>query len=309
MKNKFYYSKLGPKDLKALSNLFYVSRKLSFSEKYLKRKYNNFYLKTFKQYSYGCFENGQLISHCGLIPMEYIFKKKKYYLGQICDSITHQDHKRKGHYSKVVKHIEQKSQELGLDGLIVFSNEKSSKIMNTKKNWAFLNTFRYYEIKIKTFPLLKIVHKMKLNFFYMFLTGIICRLSNPKNTQCNSNSSNSIYCNYSQKFINYKTYNRNFRIKLLNSHIWFKFEDGIIIGDIESVNEKNLQPILNKLRIFCVFMGISKIKFISYPGTELDNSLGKIIKFSKERIDVYINLFTEIQVSKIKLNFSESNTF
>jgi hypothetical protein len=309
MGTKYKYSKLKSQDLRLLSKLFLTSRNIKFSNNYLEKKYNNFFSKKFKNFGFGCFNNGNLISHCGLVSLEMSFANKTYYLGQLCDSVTHPDYVNKGFYTQSLKHLEKYSKKKGFNGLVVFSNESSSRVMKRKQNWKYLNTFKYYEINVKTIPIFNLFYKIKLLKLYNLFVKIICIVSNSNKAQSNSNKINYIATKYTESFINYKKYNNNYRLKIFNNHVWFKLEDGIIIGDIENIDEKSAIKVIRAIKFFCVIMGLRKMKIITYPGSQIDKSVNKLITPKKERIDVYVNIFSGIDPSKLKFNFSDSNTF
>jgi hypothetical protein len=113
-----------------------------------------------------------------------------------------------------------------------------------------------------------------------------------------------------EKYLYYKTYTSSEVIKIGESKIWIKFQNGLVIGDAEMVyNDKEFDKVMNEIKKIAKRLGISQICFQASPGTCLYNLFARKYNSFLSFPILFLDLSSDLPLSKIKFTFADMDIF
>lgn len=127
-------------------------------------------------------------------------------------------------------------------------------------------------------PLYNLLHKFKiLQPIYKAYFSILLLFIGANEKLNNSNIENDAYgILRDDRFYEYKKYEESFFVKWKGFKMWIKFDNGIMIGDIEKFDvEECCKDFFNALRQLCFVLGIHKARISCSPGSFADKLFSK----------------------------------
>ena len=215
--------------------------------------------------------NHSAVAHVGAFPMTAVVNQQTYPILQIGDIITHSDHTGKGLFSELMKAIINDAKEKKYAFLFVVPNTNALPIFVNKFKWQQTQENVIFSRLIKTIFLNKIFNKINLIPLYSKLFDTLNRKyvlnreieTTPNKTQ---EGHNGIFKD--SDFYNYKTYSKNYLYKFQHGNVWFKLDDGILIGDFQSEKLKSIGELILEVESFAKKRGIHNLK-IHLPKSDI----------------------------------------
>jgi hypothetical protein len=258
---------------------------------YLKRKYDTSYTgkSYFAHFAYA--SDGSPAAFFCLFPCFVRINGEKILAGQSADIITHKDHQRKGLFGILGKATEELAKNEGMNYLFAFPNSNSFPGFSRSLNWHHTGNFRLYILPAKGIPLYRILHKLKLGFFYKVWKKIILQFYKPKEDGFTGAdfSTHKNVCWRDNSFMSYKKYNNSFVCQLDGFKVWAKIDGSLIIGDIsELVN--NSTSIISEISKLCRKLGLDSFQIEVTEGSYYDQILKNDYSFTEGVPIVFKNL-------------------
>lgn len=257
-------------------------------------------------------DSGKLVSHICTIPIKLNYNGNIYNAGFAADNLTDINHRRKGLFRAttefMINHL--KNEE---DIKVLFSLPNPPNYIGFVKHlgYSHVDDFHSFDLPTKCiFPFVKLFNKFKLFKLRHWYFKCMIFLLSVKNNEHMSNSltdkGHAAFI-HDKGFFNYKKYDDKYLIKIRENTIWFKIEDGMVVGDFNYQDEKDFILALKK---FCKYTGIHKVLFRVCSGTEQYCFLNEFLDVISKSPICMINISNEnIDLSQIKLVFADSNTF
>lgn len=274
-----------------LSRLFKESRDLEISVDYLKRKYNTSYTgKTyFAHFAYA--SDGSPAAFFCLFPCFIRIDGEKKLAGQSADIITHKDHQRKGLFGILGKATEELAKNEGMNYLFAFPNSNSFPGFSRSLKWHHTGNFHLYILPANGIPFYRILHKLRLGFFYSIWKNIILRFYQTKDASFTGADfcTEKNVCWRDISFTSYKKYNNSFICQLNGFKVWAKIDGSLIVGDISELvnNSSSIIPEISKL---CRKLGLDNFQIEVTDGSYYDQILKKNYPFVEGVPIVFKNL-------------------
>ena len=296
-------------ELMANKKMNYKTRDL----KFYKDKYNTLAYSGLSMKSKLVYYKGKLVAHCAAFPMKTMVNGTIYNTVSIGDLIVDPSARGHGLASKMIASIIESSKKSGFPFIYTVPNKVSNDIF-IKLKFEKRTENMIYTINVKTLPVLKLFNKLKLTSSF---TSIFKLLTRKRVT-----SRNTIHFNNSlidegydgiirdNEYYKYKVYGDNFIYKFNDGLIWFKIDDGFVIGDISINDTGNIDSLMNEFKRFTRKCGIHKIKIFSTKKGTLFNYFER----NHSTCEIGINLLIYPIDKKIELdnwytNIPDYNTF
>lgn len=307
----FCYEKITSSRLKDVVLFFNQERQFNYKDNYFYKKYKADKNSNF--ISIICSSKNEIISHSAVTPQIFSNKNNVNFnvlSGEVGDTLTHKSYRRMGLFKNVNERIIHEAKNSNYSFLYRFPNPSTKN--GLLKHLGYKEKESFYKFKFSCFtliPTIKILNKFKLFKIRTLYGKLISYLSFSSKLVFESSLwDQGFNCiKHDKDFFKYKENNDNFKINFLGDKYWFKFQDGIIIGDF-SIKKKRY--FLLKLRILCFLIGVHEVQFMICKDTKEYNFLSKFSKPSVHISVCYHDLNHEkFNISNYKFTYADVDTF
>lgn len=301
--------RIGKENLDDVVKVFNNTRGTNVKKSFFEKKYITPWSEDF--ISVIAYYNEEPVSHSVATPFTInILNNHKVVAGQVGDTVTVKTHQRQGLFKNVNAKLCEISENSGIEFLFRFPNPNTFNGLINHLNYRHIDSFYSFIFKAKTFlPILKILNKLKTKKLIHFFYKTIALLSNSKRSAFESSIIRQGFygISHDKTFLKYKTFSKNHVLNILGDKYWIKHDDGLIVGDFMVSDEEKF---IKKLKRFCFWTGIHKVKFIVSSGTKEYNLLCKYTKPEKS-LPICIKKTSNLNLdfSKLKFTFADSDYF
>ena len=295
-----------------LSDLIYLMKSVHGRAKsfdYFKKKYDTKYTGK-ENIGFFAYDNkGEPAAFYGIFPCIMTDGKVQFVAGQTGDVITNPNHQKKGLFYSVAKKTHDLAKEEGLQLTFGFPNSNSAPGFFKKLNWIKIGRLTLFEKSYKTLNFYNILNKYKFSKPFYFTYFKIFHFFNKCEPFVSSNNiENRISLLRNSAYLENKSYEKTYFVKINKFKIWFKFGDGILIGDIEKFDLSESETFFKCLNSFANQIGIKKIKLECMPNSFLFELFSQ--KFlQNESIEIGYLPFNDLDYSNLLLSGGDSDTF
>ncbi len=203
-------------------------------------------------------------AYYGVFPINISIDNKVVLAAQSGDTMTHQDHRKKGLFVWLAKMTFEKCEKRGIALIFGQPNNKSSQGLINRLNFLPIDYINSYDLKLKlkTIPLAKSCINIGLFKTYLKIAKRILSkvtidtVHEFHNTHLNHYGSVLRDSNY----LEYKKSENKVFLKINEATLWIKLSDVLWIGDFDNyalVDEKTIK----KLKKIAAFLGYNTIRF------------------------------------------------
>src|SRR5688572_16270280 len=252
------------------------------------------------------------VAFYGVIPCFIQYGNKRILAAQSADTMTHPRHRYKGMFVELSTMTFDLCRELGIFLLFGFPNQNSYHGAVHKLGWKMTGTMTCFTIPVKTLPLESLSKKLSLfnRLYKRYSRFILNKNLLPLLGVANSGLADGFAGVYrSDEYLYYKMYNPTKVISIDDSKIWISDKHGLVIGDMENINEMNFNVVISKLKRIAKKLGKRQIQFHCSPGT----SLHKFFTLNYKATPSYPILFQDfgsaIPPEKLRFTFADIDIF
>jgi hypothetical protein len=297
------------KDLAVLYTAVYNCRA---SKNYFLKKYDTSYTGV-ENVGYIAYDQGKKpVAFYGVIPCFIQYENQIILAAQSADTMTHPSHRCKGLFKKLATITFDLCRMSGIAFIFGFPNQNSYHGL-LSLGWEKMETMERFVIPVNSFSLESLLYKRKwtrwlykyyaakvLKKYFYSLEGLPNSIADDKWGR--------VYRD--EKYLYYKTYTSSEVIKIGESKIWIKFQNGLVIGDAEMVyNDKEFDKVMNEIKKIAKRLGISQICFQASPGTCLYNLFARKYNSFLSFPILFLDLSSDLPLSKIKFTFADMDIF
>lgn len=310
--DNYSFERLDEHNLKHLIQLYKNAFNIVISEKDLEKKYDT---KKFGLEYVGFLaisKDNVAAAYYGVFPLICNCNNVNILCAQSGDTMTHQDHRGKGLFIELAKKTFELAKNQGIQFIFGFPNQNSYPGFVRKLSWEHIDDLNLYSIKVHTLPLSKIVKKLTslsaiyscfIKFIFLFYTkankGFLNSLS--------FDSHDSILHN--EDFFDYKSYHPSYFLNINKKNVWLKIDGRLWIGDIEFSSEKEFNSIMKSLKVLAFLLGTNEIHFHTSPNTRYNDYMSALGEVKSKNPVCFLNLTCESEMSKIKFQSGDFDTF
>jgi hypothetical protein len=209
----------------------------------------------------------------GVFPLQVLINGKKILAAQSGDTMTHRSHQKKGLFVHLAQMTFEECSKRGIEIVFGLPNKNSYHGFTKKLHWQQLDEVIRYDLKspVKRLPLRKISKKLGWNKLYHRYVDIALKNYTVQEPNDFTNSRTTYYgkIHRNKSYLNYKSDNEKFFIRLENVIFWIKLTDVFWIGDVSDYEKMDLK-ILSQLKRIAFRLGYNTISF------HINNSIGRL---------------------------------
>ena len=262
--NGYLIERCRKENIALLSDLFLRARNIRIAPSYFINKNNPAYTGRSYMGIFAFEQSGIPVAFYGQFPCEVIVRGKKYPAVQSGDVVTHPEHQRKGLFTAMGNYAREHAAEHGTAFMFCSPNENSAPGFVRSLGWHLSAHFMKYSWVVSTIPLYRIAGKLRMRRLYSAYVNLIVRLNMLKaedflgDTQI---AGLSTVVKSSSYYAYKNTYNQNYLIRWRGVKIWFKVNNGLVVGEIETTNNLSPQTLVSKLKSLAFWLGIEVVYF------------------------------------------------
>lgn len=297
---------------KDLVYLFEMVHPGKFTEDYFKKKFNVNYIDK-KYLGYMAFaQDNEPAAFYGAFPCYITNGKGKLLACQSGDTITNPKHQKKGLFIFLANTTYQLAVSESYSVIFGFPNINSAYGFFNKLNWNENEKLNKYTVKYTHFNHYGLCHKIKilLPFYRAYINITIEKLKYNKKGSPFQYSQAYFQVERDQNYIDYKlSYSDSHIIEFEGFIFWFKFSDGLLLGNIGEFDLSRLSDFKKALKKLSAKLGVNKITALSNNDTHLDLVFKDwTVKQESEMVSGSLAFNSEKPIN-IKYSLSDSDTF
>jgi hypothetical protein len=252
------------------------------------------------------------VAFYGVIPCFIEYNGEILLAAQSADTMTHPQHRFKGMFVELSNKTFDLCRELGIRLVFGFPNQNSYHGAVNKLGWKMTEAMAYFVINIQTIPLAFLSTKAGWlrRLYKSYSLFILKRKLLPEKGVANSAMTEGFagICR-SKEFLFYKTYSDSLVMGFAGAKVWASIKQGIWIGDMENVSDKNFNTVITSLKRTARWLGIKQIQFHCSPGTELYRLFAAHFTAAISYPVLFQDFGSSIPPGKIKFTFSDIDIF
>ncbi len=258
-------------------------------------------------------EHNQPAAFYGVYPCMVEYHGKKYLVAQSGDTMTHSSHVGKGLFTQLAQKTYDYCKENGFHLVFGFPNENSFPGFIKRLGWSHFDDMTPYLIRIKCIPWIRLKNTFKLpqSLHDKWCNFVLNRLKQGNPFKSSAFSNETPVVDHSSEFFGYKTYSKNYLVKLNGKNLWLKFDDTFLfIGDFETSSEAEFKQVIKRLKRLAFFLGLPHLRFQTSSSTEGERLFQKFSLPMQVNYPVGgINFSGEIPLEKLKFTGADNDTF
>jgi hypothetical protein len=230
---------------------------------------------------------------------------------QFGDAMTLKSHNGKGIFTLLGKMTEELLIKDGVSFAYGLPNQNSEFGYVNKLHWQGKDRMSGFRIRIFTFPWEKL---MRLSGFEGAYQKLVARRIK------NLRSADRVFPNsliddthagvlHDEAFFRYKSFTPNHVIRIGGTRVWIKARGILMVGDIDSRDEKELLAVIGGLKKLARRLGLSQIVLQYQPDTVQEAILRRHFKPFISYLAGYKSFNSRIPLEKLRLGYGDLDTF
>ena len=236
---EYTVTRLDKNNLKDLAILHSEVYGTPVNENYFLKKYDTAYtgLENVGYIAYS--GDGKPVAYYGVIPCYIEHKNEVMLAAQSADTMTHPGYRYKGMFVELSNKAFDLCRQLGIRLIFGFPNQNSYHGAINKLGWKMTEVMSCFIIPVKTFPIDRLAHKLKmLGLYRRYARFVIAKKQLSSHGTANSGIVDGFAgVNRSEEYLAYKTYNPSRVIEIAKTKIWISERPVMLIGDMENADE------------------------------------------------------------------------
>nr|WP_294945226.1 GNAT family N-acetyltransferase [uncultured Mucilaginibacter sp.] len=213
------------------------------------------------------------VAFYGVIPCFVEYNSNLVLAAQSADTMTHPAHRNKGLFVALAELTYALCRKEGIRLVFGFPNQHSGHGLLNKLGWETAGCLERFIIPVNAAPLEKIAAKFSL--LKPLYGAYVINIIKPKQQTGIGNSvlaegHAGVYRD--EDFLTYKTYNNTYTIQIGQAFVWFKIQNGLIVGDILGIDD-NIDEVMASLLKLTRKLGLRQLQFQVSVKSKLYNLL------------------------------------
>ena len=308
---EYSFARLGKDNLDDLALLYAEVYGIPAENNYFRRKYDTAYAGV-ENVGFIAYDKEDLpVAYYGVIPCFIQSGNEIILAAQSADTMTHPHHRYKGMFVKLSAMTFNLCCELGIKLIFGFPNQNFYNAVINKPGWTTTESMECFAIPVAGLPFESIAAKIGFKKLYSryglsVVKKNVIHLDGVANSVVGDGFA-GVYRN--DEYLHYKTYNASKVIGIGESKIWISLKQGLVIGDMEGVNESNFAAVINEIKQIAKKLGVRQIQFHSSPGTVLHQLFSVNYKPGPSFHVIFQDFGSPVPLKEIKFTFADIDIF
>ena len=252
------------------------------------------------------------VAYYGVIPCHIQNGTQIMLAAQSADTMTHPQHRYKGMFVDLSNLTFELCRKLGIHLIFGFPNQNSYHGAVHKLGWKLTETIDCFMIPVGGIPMESVSNRFPFikNIYSRYKKYILKKyIINQKGVTSSVIRDHFAGIYRDSAYLEYKTYSPARVIQVDNSKIWITIKSGLLIGDMEGVDEKNFTSVMNKIKSLAKRLGVMQVLFHCSPGTTLHSLFSSHYNAEPSYPALFQNFGSAIPPEKIKFTFADIDVF
>jgi GNAT superfamily N-acetyltransferase len=257
-------------------------------------------------------EKNNPAAYYGVFPLFAEYKGETILAAQSGDTMTHPAHRGKGLFIRLAAEAYRLASDEGINFVYGFPNKHNSYHGLMKLKWTHNGYMNKYRIIVPAMPLSLASAKVgALKKTYLKLAEAVLS----KHESGSSYFENSIpqdefiRIKHDTEYFSYKKYFKKYLATVSGKNVYLKADNTLQVGDIERCTYQEYEHVISDLKLIAFKMGVPVITFQVTPGTEQEGFLAKRYKAGESLPICFLNLKSELDLTKLKFTQADFDTF
>jgi len=278
---------------------------------YYVRKYNTAYTKVMYTGFLAYDVNNMPVAYYGVIPCFIRYNYKPVLSAQSADTMTHPAHRNKGLFVLLANLTYGLCLKEGIKLVFGFPNQNSLPGLINKLGWLITGRLDRFTIPVTTVPLERLAAKLGVfkGLYKSYTKQVLKKLILTQQgipAAVFNKEYNGVY--RTADYLQYKTYNTTYTVKIHEALVWFKIQNGFIVGDMSGF-EDDFDRVIKGLIKLAKKLGLRKLQFQVSP----DAKLYVLLKKYNEPIPAFPviikDLGSGVDLEGLELTFADIDIF
>ncbi|MFA6085042.1 GNAT family N-acetyltransferase [Mucilaginibacter sp.] len=309
--NGYRIKRLNYDRLKDMAQLYEAVYGKPLAADYYARKYDTAYTKVMYTGFLAYNANDLPVAYYGVIPCFIRYDYEPVLAAQSADTMTHPGHRNKGLFVLLANLTYDLCRNKGIKLLFGFPNQNSLPGLANKLGWQVVGHLDRFTIPVTTVPLERMAANSSVlkGLYKAYIKQVLKKLVLPQQGIPNSvfnEEYNGVY--RADDYLQYKTYNTTCTIKIGEATVWFKIQNGFIVGDINGF-DNDFDKVIKTLTQLAKKLGLQKLQFQASPYTKLY----ALLKKRSEPIPAFPVLIKDLglgtDLTNIEFTFADIDIF
>ena len=256
--------------------------------------------------------DGMPAGYYGVFPLRLRLDGRSVLAAQSGDTMVHKAHEGRRLFTRLARLAYEEARENGVKTVYGFPSATSYPGLVHRLGWTHDGNFRRYLFIAPTLPISELLWRFPLGRaligrWQRWLLGLFPGGGYFPGSLMESGGD---CVERSEGYWRYKVAGPNIRvIKVAGTDTIVKLEGSLGIGDLNTLDARQLRRILRRLRLFCFFAGIARIRTYLSPGAPLDVALGQMATPSEGLPICYVDLVDDDTAANVRYCYFDMDTF
>ncbi|MAX80062.1 MAG: hypothetical protein CL843_07795 [Crocinitomicaceae bacterium] len=254
---------------------------------------------------------GSPVAFFGGFPSVIAYQEKVELAVQCGDVMTLEEHRGKGLFGELYKHVFALFQEKGVRFMWAFLNQDSEYAFTKKLNWKGEKRMKCFTIPVAAFPTEKLFRRTKVFEKYnqqWIRKKLSDRMLENKQVQSVDLAENVGVCR-NKAYFDFKNYTPNFCIDVEGTAVWIKPLGGLLVGDMEVISQEQVLKTVDGLKRIAQKVGIDKIILQVSEENKLYHYLSPKYPSIDSWLIGYKNINSDFPLETLDLTYGDLDTF
>jgi len=248
----------------------------------------------------------------GAVPCNVIYRDETTLAAQTTDLMIYPLYRKTKLFYELAMRLHELAKNRSSGFLFAFPNEISLHIHNDKLQWNYMERLNVYTIPVNTLPLHTIFRRFSSTkkLYDKFASSFL-----QKRTSTRGSIHNSVIDEYTggilrdADYYDYKKYNGATILDVNGYRVWVNVKNGLWIGDMEVMPEREFRETIRALQKIAFFMGLQKIEFQTSPGSRLDRLFSRFFNSTPGFPVMCLDFNSVIPPGRIKFTLGDIDIF
>jgi hypothetical protein len=257
-------------------------------------------------------KNGEPAGFYGVFPVTVRVKENRHLVAQSGDTMVHKNHGGKGLFTTLAKLTYDLAKAEKVGGVFGFPSPSSYPGFVKRLEWKHFENIRRYRFYVPMFPISEFLWRFRparriLLAWQSFLFGMFDKAE----MFPGSLMEGDFDCiERTEGYWLYKLAQPEVvAIRVAGIDIVVKFEGSLGLGDINTVDPKEIRRVLRLLKLLCFFSGIGRINSYLSPNCPLHNALGELSSSTEGLPIGYVDFTTQFSQRDVRYCYMDMDTF
>lgn len=255
---------------------------------------------------------GQAAAFYGIFPLRLRIGGRSHLASQSGDTMVRKEHEGRRLFVRLAKATYADAAEKGVKAVYGFPLATSYHGLVRSLGWTHHGNFRRYQFFAPTLPVSDLLWR------YPFARRILRGWQNlllklfPRGRYFPGKlmESGQDCVDRSEDFWRYKFGVSDVKVlRIKGVNVIVKLEGCLGIGDVDTNDPRLLKAILRRLRLFCFFAGIARMRTYVSPGSPLDQALETFATPSEALAICYLDLSDDVSARNVRYCYFDMDTF